>query len=96
MHTRREFRRATGSALALSLAAACTPSRKPPGEIASSSPANATKGASLTMAMTDGVNQILFGRADLSTLDGLVKTWRSTGGDTIRAEYEDALAKSIA
>jgi ABC-type glycerol-3-phosphate transport system substrate-binding protein len=58
------------------------------------SPTNATKGANLTMAMTDGVNQILFGRADVSTLDGLVKTWRANGGDQIKAEYEDAFAKS--
>ena len=58
------------------------------------SPTNATKGANLTQAMTDGVNQILFGRADVSTLDGLVKTWRSNGGDQIRGEYEDAFARS--
>lgn len=56
--------------------------------------AQATKGASLTQAMVDGVNQILFGRAPVSSLDDLVKTWKSTGGDQIRAEYEDALAKS--
>jgi putative aldouronate transport system substrate-binding protein len=58
------------------------------------SPANATKGASLTQAMTDGVNQILFGRTPVSSLDDLVRTWRSTGGDQIRSEYEDAFAKS--
>jgi putative aldouronate transport system substrate-binding protein len=54
----------------------------------------ATKGASLTQTMTDGVNQILFGRAEVSSLDNLVKTWKSSGGDQIRAEYEDAFAKS--
>jgi putative aldouronate transport system substrate-binding protein len=58
------------------------------------SPTNATKGATLTQGMTDGVNQILFGRADVSTLDGLVKTWRANGGDQIRAEIEDAFARS--
>jgi putative aldouronate transport system substrate-binding protein len=56
--------------------------------------ANATRGASLTQAMTDGVNQILFGRNDVSSLDDLVKQWRSGGGDQIRSEYEDAFAKS--
>ena len=58
------------------------------------SPTYATKGASLTMAMTDGVNGILFGRADVSSLDNLVKTWRTNGGDQIRSEYEDAFARS--
>lgn len=57
---------------------------------------NATKGASLSQAMTDGVNQILFGRAPVSSLDDLVKTWRTNGGDQIRAEYEDAFARSQA
>ena len=46
--------------------------------------------------MTDGVNQILFGRAPVSSLEELVKTWRGHGGDQIRAEYEDAFAKSKA
>ena len=55
---------------------------------------NATKGAALTQAMVDGVNQILFGRAEVSTLDDLVKTWRTTGGDQIRAEYETALSQN--
>jgi hypothetical protein len=46
------------------------------------------------MAMTDGVNGILFGRTDLNSLDALVKTWRANGGDQIKNEYEDALMKS--
>jgi putative aldouronate transport system substrate-binding protein len=56
------------------------------------SPTNATKGANLTQAMTDGVNQILFGRAEVSSLDGLVQMWRQNGGDQIRNEYEKAFA----
>jgi putative aldouronate transport system substrate-binding protein len=60
------------------------------------SPTNATKGASLTQGVTDGVNQILFGRAPVSSLDQLLQTWRSNGGDQIRAEYEDAFAKAKA
>jgi putative aldouronate transport system substrate-binding protein len=59
-------------------------------------PSLASKGAKLTQDMIDGVNQILFGRADVSSLDGLVKAWRANGGDQIRSEYEDALAKSKA
>src|SRR6266849_604327 len=58
------------------------------------SPTYATKGASLTMAMTDGVNGILFGRADLNSLDALVKTWRANGGDQIKNEYEEAIQRS--
>jgi putative aldouronate transport system substrate-binding protein len=58
------------------------------------SPTTAAKGFPLTQAMWDGVNEILFGRANVSTLDTLVKTWRNNGGDVLRSEYEDALAKS--
>ena len=58
------------------------------------SPTLASKGASLTQAMTDGVNQILFGRAPIDSLDQLIKTWRTNGGDQIRAEYEAAFAAS--
>jgi putative aldouronate transport system substrate-binding protein len=58
------------------------------------SPTYATKGASLTMAMTDGVNGILFGRADVSSLDSLVKTWRANGGDQLRGEFEAAFANA--
>lgn len=55
---------------------------------------NATRGASLQQAIWDGVNQILFGRADISSLDGLVQSWRQNGGDQIRGEYEDAFARA--
>jgi putative aldouronate transport system substrate-binding protein len=58
------------------------------------SPTHATKGASLTQAMTDGVNEVLFGRAPVSSLDNVVKTWRTNGGDQIRSEFEDAFVKS--
>ena len=58
------------------------------------SPTKAAKDASLTQAMTDGVNQILFGRAPVDSLDQLVKDWRANGGDQLRAEYESALQRS--
>ncbi|MBV9892791.1 MAG: extracellular solute-binding protein [Chloroflexi bacterium] len=58
------------------------------------SPSNAAKGASLTQTMTDGVNQILFGRAPVDSLDQLVKDWRNNGGDTIRSEFEAEYAKN--
>jgi putative aldouronate transport system substrate-binding protein len=60
------------------------------------SPTYAGKGASLQQAMWDGVNQILFGRAPVSSLDQLVKDWRTNGGDQIRSEYEAEFAKSKA
>ena len=59
-------------------------------------PTNPGKGASLTQAMTDGVNQILFGRAPVDSLDQLVKDWRTNGGDQIRAELETEFARSRA
>ncbi|MGH2364463.1 MAG: extracellular solute-binding protein [Chloroflexota bacterium] len=51
----------------------------------------ASKGASLNRTFTDGVNQILYGRTPVSSLDGLISSWRKNGGDQIRAEYEQAL-----
>jgi hypothetical protein len=33
----------------------------------------------------------MFGREPLSSFDGVVKQWRTNGGDTIRAELEQAL-----
>ena len=58
------------------------------------SPTQASKGASLSQAMTDGVNQILFGRAPIDSLDQLVKAWRANGGDQIRSEYEAEFARA--
>jgi putative aldouronate transport system substrate-binding protein len=58
------------------------------------SPTNASKSASLTQAMTDGVNQVLFGRAPVDSLDQLVKDWRANGGDQIRSELEGEFAKT--
>jgi putative aldouronate transport system substrate-binding protein len=46
----------------------------------------------LDQAMTDGVSDIVIGRAPLSGLDSLVKDWRNNGGDKSRAEYQDAIA----
>ena len=51
----------------------------------------AQKGSSLNRAFTDGINQILYGRESVSSLDDLVQTWRTSGGDQIRAELEQAL-----
>ena len=48
--------------------------------------------ALLDQAMSDGVSDIVVGRSALSDLDGLVKAWRTNGGDKGRAEYQDAIA----
>ena len=39
----------------------------------------------------DGVENIIYGRDDLSTLDQIISGWRSGGGDQMRREYEEAL-----
>jgi putative aldouronate transport system substrate-binding protein len=51
----------------------------------------ARQAASLNQKVGDGLNDIIFGRSDVSTLDTLVRDWRAGGGDTIRGEYEAAL-----
>lgn len=38
------------------------------------------------------VNDIIYGRADLSTLDEAVSTWKADGGDATRAVYEEVYA----
>jgi putative aldouronate transport system substrate-binding protein len=58
------------------------------------SPTVAAKGFPLMQAVWDGVNEILFGRKPINTLDEVVRTWRTNGGDQIRAEYEAAFAQS--
>jgi putative aldouronate transport system substrate-binding protein len=51
----------------------------------------ADKGAVIDKAVRDGVNDILFGRSDLATLDKLVSDWKAAGGDQMRAEYQQAV-----
>jgi putative aldouronate transport system substrate-binding protein len=51
----------------------------------------ADKGAVIDKAVRDGVNDILFGRSDIATLDKLVSDWKAAGGDQMRAEYQQAL-----
>lgn len=53
---------------------------------------NAQKAATLNQTMGDGLQAIMFGRADVSTLDQLVSDWRAQGGDQVRGEFEQALA----
>lgn len=48
--------------------------------------------ALLDQAMSDGVSDIVVGRAPLSDLDRLVNDWRTNGGEKSRSEYQDAIA----
>jgi putative aldouronate transport system substrate-binding protein len=52
---------------------------------------NAQRAATLNQAMGDGLLAIIFGRNEVSSLDQLVKDWRSQGGDQIRTEFQQAL-----
>jgi putative aldouronate transport system substrate-binding protein len=56
------------------------------------SPTYSAQQAGLDQAMSDGISDIVVGRAQLSDLDGLIKTWRSNGGDKSRTEYQEAIA----
>jgi putative aldouronate transport system substrate-binding protein len=55
------------------------------------SPTDSSKGGVLEQQIRDGVEGIIYGRSDLSSLDQVISGWRSGGGDQIRAEYEHAL-----
>jgi putative aldouronate transport system substrate-binding protein len=54
----------------------------------------ASKGVALIQPFGDGITDIVTARRPLSDLDGLIKDWRSGGGDASRAEYEKAYAAS--
>jgi putative aldouronate transport system substrate-binding protein len=56
------------------------------------SPTQASSGVQLIQPFGDGVTDIVAGRRPLSDLDGLVSTWRSSGGDKSRMEYQAAYA----
>jgi putative aldouronate transport system substrate-binding protein len=58
------------------------------------SPTNAQRAAVLNQAMGDGLLGIIFGRAAMAGFDQLVSSWRSQGGDQIRAEFEQALQQA--
>ncbi|OIV39531.1 hypothetical protein BIV57_01295 [Mangrovactinospora gilvigrisea] len=52
-----------------------------------------SKNASLTTTMYDLVSDIVSGRKPMSAWAPAVKQWRSGGGDAMRHEYGDAIAK---
>ncbi|WP_420365342.1 hypothetical protein AAEP80_17675 [Curtobacterium sp. L3-7] len=55
------------------------------------SPTNSTKGPAVGTYATNAINDILLGRAPVSSWKGVVRDWRRRGGDAMRAEYEEAL-----
>jgi putative aldouronate transport system substrate-binding protein len=52
------------------------------------------QGTDLMNQIVDTQNAIIQGQQPLSSWNAAVKTWRSSGGDQIRAEYEKAIADS--
>lgn len=46
----------------------------------------------LGQLVADQLSSIVTGRDDISSLDSMVSEWRERGGDTIRAEYQEAYA----
>jgi putative aldouronate transport system substrate-binding protein len=58
------------------------------------SPTDNARGVVLTNTFNDGVVDIIAGRRPFADYDSLVKDWQSSGGDTIRHEYEQAIAEA--
>lgn len=54
----------------------------------------ATKNGTIDKAFNDGLNDIIQGRKPFGGLDDLISTWKTSGGDTIRGEYEDQIQNS--
>jgi putative aldouronate transport system substrate-binding protein len=52
----------------------------------------ASSGVQLIQPFGDGITDIVAGRRPMSDFEGLVSTWKSAGGDKIRAEYQAAYA----
>ncbi|GAA2095798.1 extracellular solute-binding protein [Microlunatus panaciterrae] len=56
--------------------------------------AAATKNPTADKNFTDAINEIIQGRKPFSTMDDLIKTWKSAAGDEMRKEYEEQLQKA--
>jgi putative aldouronate transport system substrate-binding protein len=52
------------------------------------------RGGALIQQLSDGLLPIVTGRSPLSDFDQVLKDWRSSGGDQMRTEYEQAYAES--
>ena len=60
------------------------------------SPTYAAKQAALTRDLNDRLNDIIVGRQPFEAWDQAISNWRSTGGDQMRTEYEQAMAATRA
>ncbi|MFC4138041.1 MULTISPECIES: extracellular solute-binding protein [unclassified Microbacterium] len=58
------------------------------------SPTDATRGSSLAQPVNDAALNFIAGRGTLADVKAAIKTWRTSGGDKIRKEYEDLLSDS--
>jgi putative aldouronate transport system substrate-binding protein len=58
------------------------------------SPTAAADGVLAQDTLMSGVSDIVLSRRPLTDLDGLVADWRTRAGDTMRAEFQDALQKA--
>jgi putative aldouronate transport system substrate-binding protein len=56
------------------------------------SPTAVRQGAVVTQTFQDGIRDIIVGRRPIGEYDQLVKDWQTSAGDTIRKEFQDALA----
>ncbi|HEX4212588.1 MAG TPA: hypothetical protein VIA06_04575 [Candidatus Dormibacteraeota bacterium] len=57
------------------------------------SPTDVSQGAALDQMIQDNYNNVLVGRQPLSSLDDMISSWKSQGGEQIRTEYQKALSK---
>jgi putative aldouronate transport system substrate-binding protein len=55
------------------------------------SPTASAKGGLLDQQIKDGVENIIYGRDNINSLDQVISTWRSSGGEQMRGEYQAAL-----
>ena len=53
-----------------------------------------TRGIVLNNTVMDGVRDIVAGRRPLNDLDQLARDWQTGGGDQIRKELQDAIART--
>lgn len=59
------------------------------------SPTDNSRGVVLTNTFNDGLVDVIAGRRPLADYDHLVKDWQTSGGDSIRQEYQRAIAQAV-
>ncbi|WP_035750207.1 extracellular solute-binding protein [Arthrobacter sp. 35W] len=56
------------------------------------SPTDSSQGSKLGQPVSDAATAFIAGRGDMAGLKAAIAAWKTSGGDTIRGEYEQALA----